>query len=354
MGLRGIDISKWQANIDIASLGADFVIAKATQGTFYVDPSCDRHYQIAKALGKKLGVYHYASGGDPIQEADFFVDNIKGYLNEAIIVLDWESYQNARFGEHASWCLAFLARVYQRTSTKGVIYMSASVLRLADWSSLVRNDYGLWIAGYPDLRNSWDAPDFPYDTTPWNFWALWQYTNSDGALDRDLFAGDHHAWDLYANVKFVTPQPLPPAPEPAPIPIPQTIPEPTPEPAPVDSQPVNNTQEEDTTMSETPKETTIPTPNHMRGLSDEEFAALQKASAFEIADGWKPTIPDNIRLIVYLASGIGTPLVTLVYQLLAVYGIVPTDLAIQVIAVVASFFGTVAGLFGISHFTRSK
>ena len=70
--LKGIDISHWQAGLDIASTGAEFTIIKATQGTTFVDPSCDRHYQLAKKLGLKLGVYHYASGGDPIAEADIY------------------------------------------------------------------------------------------------------------------------------------------------------------------------------------------------------------------------------------------------------------------------------------------
>lgn len=368
--LKGIDISNWQRGLNIASTGAEFVIIKATQGTGYVDPSCDVHYQSAKALGKKLGVYHYASGGDPIAEADFFVDNTKGYHNEAILVLDWESNQNARFNEHASWCLAFLARVYQRTGIKGVIYMSASVIRAADWSALVRNDYGLWVAGYPDNRNSWDIPDFPYSISPWSFFALWQYTSSAGTLDRNIFTGDQGAWDRYANVKVTviepTPVPVPVTPTlepvvepPVVVPVPVTPPTPVEEPieTPTDN---NNNNDKETDMSETPTTPTtndgagVNAPDHNRGLSTEEFAALQAAGAFTVTDGFKPTIPDNIRLAVYLASGIGTPLVALIYQMLAVYGIVTADLAVQVITIVATFFGTIAGLFGISHFTKSK
>ena len=47
-----------------------------------------------KNAGKLLGVYHFARpdlGNSPEAEAEFFVNNIKGYLNEAIIALDWES-----------------------------------------------------------------------------------------------------------------------------------------------------------------------------------------------------------------------------------------------------------------------
>ena len=212
--LKGIDISHWQANLDIASTGAQFVICKATQGTTFVDPSCDRHYQIAKRLGLKLGVYHYASGGDPVAEADFFVRNIKGYIGEAILILDWEKTQNGRYHEHASWCLRFLNRVKELTGVKPLVYMSASVIKVADWSKVVAGDYGLWVAGWPDNRDSWDIPDFRWDVKPWPFYALWQYTSSGGRLDRDVFMGDATAWDKYANPSGN------PAPSPAPDPTP--------------------------------------------------------------------------------------------------------------------------------------
>ena len=212
--LKGIDISHWQANLDIASTGAQFVICKATQGTTFVDPSCDRHYQIAKRLGLKLGVYHYASGGDPVAEADFFVRNIKGYIGEAILILDWEKTQNGRYYEHASWCLRFLNRVKELTGVKPLIYMSASVIKVADWSKVVAGDYGLWVAGWPDNRDSWDIPDFRWDVKPWPFYALWQYTSSGGRLDRDVFMGDATAWDKYANPSRN------PAPSPTPAPAP--------------------------------------------------------------------------------------------------------------------------------------
>ena len=209
--LKGIDISHWQAGLNIASTGAEFVICKATQGTTFVDPSCDTHYQAAKRLGLKLGVYHYASGGDPFAEADFFVRNIKGYIGEAILILDWEKNQNGRYHEHASWCLRFLNHVKELTGVKPLVYMSASVIKAADWSSVVAGDYGLWVAGYPDNRDSWDIPNFIWNVSPWPFYAIWQYTSSGGRLDRDVFMGDRAAWDKYAarNGSTTTPAPAP-------------------------------------------------------------------------------------------------------------------------------------------------
>ena len=95
--------------------------------------------------------------------------------------------------------------------------MSASVIKEADWSSVVKGDYGLWVAGYPDNRDSWDIPKFLWNVSPWPFYAIWQYTSSGGRLDRDVFTGDRTAWDKYAARNGSAP-----APSPSPTPAPAT------------------------------------------------------------------------------------------------------------------------------------
>ena len=89
--MDGIDVSNWQRGIEVDEMDMDFAICKATEGTSYINPDCDRVYQDAKNSGKKTGVYHYASGGDALAEAKFFVDNISDYIGEAILVLDFEA-----------------------------------------------------------------------------------------------------------------------------------------------------------------------------------------------------------------------------------------------------------------------
>ena len=60
MALNGLDISNWQAGTDLSSIDFDFVIIKATQGTGYVDRSCDVFFQQALAMGKCIGFYHHS------------------------------------------------------------------------------------------------------------------------------------------------------------------------------------------------------------------------------------------------------------------------------------------------------
>ena len=61
--MNGIDISKWQKGINLAAVPCDFVIVKATQGVSYTSPEFHNQISQAQALGKLIGVYHYAGGG---------------------------------------------------------------------------------------------------------------------------------------------------------------------------------------------------------------------------------------------------------------------------------------------------
>ena len=145
MTLNGIDISSWQSGINLAAVPADFVIIKATGGTGYINPDCDRAYQQAKKLKKLRGVYHFArergSASSAVAEADFFVDNTLGYHDgETILVLDWEADAVAL---GPNWAKTWLDRVYARTGIKPMIYMSSSVTREHDWSAVVKADYDL-------------------------------------------------------------------------------------------------------------------------------------------------------------------------------------------------------------------
>lgn len=235
MALYGVDISKWQG-VGAGDNAKNFVIAKATEGVGYVDPNCDKHYQRAKRQGKLLGVYHYArpdlnKGTDGAKrEAAFFVNNIRGYIGHAILVLDWE--QPGTTGQ-ISWAKAFLDETYRLTKVRPLIYMSASVVNGNNWSSIASN-YGLWIAGYPNKYNVKNPPvptpgAMPYKIGAWKFWAIWQYSSSAGTLDRDIANMDTKGWNAYAGVKTApvsTTKPIAPVQTTKPTTTPTTTPTP--------------------------------------------------------------------------------------------------------------------------------
>ena len=224
MTLNGIDISNWQAGINLSAVPADFVIVKATEGTTYVSPEADTQYQGAKSAGRLLGVYHFATGVDAVEEAKFFLSNVQGYLGEAILVLDWEA---GVVTQGVGYAKDFLDYVYQQTGIRPLIYMSKSVVNSYDWSTVSAN-YGLWVAQYADSMptgyqsNPW-TDDNGFGT--WSGPAIFQYASTgrlsgySGNLDLDMFYGDATAWNNFAKSDKVTPEPEP---EPDPDPEPTT------------------------------------------------------------------------------------------------------------------------------------
>ena len=148
--LHGVDIASYQSTINPAKLSTtDFVIVKFTQGTSYLNPHADRQYSMAKAAGKLLGAYHYAEGKDAKAEAGYFVRSLGSRVGECILALDWEGNQNGKFGsgQDVTWCKAFLDEVHRLTGIRALIYMSKSVCRKYNWSSVAQS-YPLWCAQY--------------------------------------------------------------------------------------------------------------------------------------------------------------------------------------------------------------
>lgn len=201
MTLRGIDIASYQAGIDLSVVPCDFVIVKATEGVNYVNPDCDRAVQQAIRLGKCWGTYHYVNGSGAVAEADYYVNNIKGYLGKGILCIDWESGSNRAWGNYA-YLDALVSRVIERTGIKPLIYVQASAY--APTAAVAqRHDCGLWIAQYADMSAT------GYQDTPWNegaySCAIRQYSSAgrlngwNGNLDLDKFYGDAAAWRKYAG-----------------------------------------------------------------------------------------------------------------------------------------------------------
>lgn len=220
MSMNGIDVSNHQNGINLSVVPCDFVITKATQGTSYINPDCDRAYQQAKAAGKCLGVYHYAGGGGAVAEADFFLKNIQGYIGEAIIVLDWEGYQNSAYDQGPAYAKQFLDRIYEKTGVRALVYMSKSVCNAYDWSAIAAN-HGLWVAQYANNNPT------GYQSNPWTdskgygAWsgpAIFQYSSSgrlsgyNGNLDINIAYMDREGWNKYAGKGNAVQPPVNPTP----------------------------------------------------------------------------------------------------------------------------------------------
>jgi GH25 family lysozyme M1 (1,4-beta-N-acetylmuramidase)/LysM repeat protein len=200
--LQGIDISNWQRGINLAAVKPGFVIAKATQGNWFISNDCARQVEQALSLGIPTGIYHYVDGkGGAAGEMRYFVDNCRNWMGRVVFALDWESQGNSQWNNEAylDSCVAELIKI---TGIPPLLYGSKSVLPTLQ---NVANKYGcgLWVAQYPDNDPT------GYKATPWNEGAykcaVRQYTSTGrlagyaGNLDLDKFYGDAPAWAKYAN-----------------------------------------------------------------------------------------------------------------------------------------------------------
>lgn len=205
MTMQGIDISGWQEDLDLAKVPCDFAIIKATQGVGYVSAACDPHVQQAIALGKPFGFYHYVNGAGATAEADFFVDNCVNYFGVGLPCIDWESMQNAAWG-NINYLRELIQRVIDRTGVKPLIYASASAF---PWDVAKALDCGAWVAQYANN----DATG--YQDSPWNegsyACAIRQYSSHgrldgySGNLDLDKAYMDADGWARYVGAASAQP-----------------------------------------------------------------------------------------------------------------------------------------------------
>ncbi len=105
--IYGIDVSKWQGQIDwkkVKADGIDFAIIRIgystlADGSSVKDPYCDYNIKEAKAAGLKVGVYYYAQSinrEEVKREAQYVLDNLKGEKLDFPVVFDSEKPQGGR------------------------------------------------------------------------------------------------------------------------------------------------------------------------------------------------------------------------------------------------------------------
>lgn len=196
----GIDVSGWQASNVTCTASYDFAVVKVSQGVGFENSSWRTQAKCVTDRGKSLGLYHYAGGNNAEAEADYFVGRARDYIGRAVLVLDWESYQNAQWG-NSDWVRRFVQRVHTLTGVWPMVYVQASALGQIPGD--VRANCGLWVAQYAS-----NAPT-GYQSRPWNYAvygeAMRQYTSNgwisgyNGPLDLNYFRGDAGQWQAYAN-----------------------------------------------------------------------------------------------------------------------------------------------------------
>lgn len=198
--LLGVDISKWQAGINIGAVNPDFVIVKVTQdaGAYATtNPNHVEQISASVALGRPTGVYHYVGGGDngnaddALAEANRFLDAVKatGHADDVFYAIDWESIENSAWGNLA-YLSIIVGKVQSATGKPVLLYASSG-----SYPWRVAQDYGCvpWVAQYADEEpTGWDAN--PWTDGSWGTEGrMHQYTGTGrvpgygGDLDLDVW-----------------------------------------------------------------------------------------------------------------------------------------------------------------------
>jgi len=193
----GPDVSHYQGNVNWASAksaGIGFGIAKATEGTTYVDPYFATNRAGMKSAGIRVrGAYHFARpDNDAVTEAKHFVSAVGSFSAGEFAVLDIESAGSQSASSVASYCKTFANEVMSLTGlpkSRMWIYTGKYFWNDQVGGSSVVGDHPLWVASY----TSASSPSIP---SGWSQWTMWQYTDSESiagcassGVDASRFSG---------------------------------------------------------------------------------------------------------------------------------------------------------------------
>jgi lysozyme len=188
-----VDLSHHNANVDFAiarNSGLVGVIHKATQGMKFVDPLYIPNHDQATGLGLLWGAYHFGTGADGVEQAEFFIDTVQPD-DSTLLVLDFEANPQGP-SMTLEEARAFVTHVNEVTGTFPGLYAGHYLKEL------------LGTADDPVLANCWlwlsqygPTPVVPHN---WSDWTMWQYTDGAagpkphditgiGRCDRDTFNG---------------------------------------------------------------------------------------------------------------------------------------------------------------------
>lgn len=205
--LRGIDISRWDAGINLATSKIDFCICKLSEGVNYKDRWFDEFKNQIDKLDMPFGFYHFARENNPIEEAKWFYEYSKSFYMHGIPILDYEVESD----NNAYWCEQFMNEYHALTGKWCMLYISAYRCNQYKYS-WIPDCCKLWVAGYPTPETTeWIEHYPPYDIEPWKNADIWQFTSvlllgNGYVVDADLcytdiFGENEH--DDYTNIDDV-------------------------------------------------------------------------------------------------------------------------------------------------------
>lgn len=194
MEYKGIDVSKYQGNIDfkkVKNAGIQFAIVRIGYGRYesQKDEFFEANYEGFMKQGIPVGVYHYSYAtnvGEAKKEAAVVLKWLKGRNLNLPVYYDIEDKSQANLGKNTltKMCEAFCEEIEKGGYWAGVYANKYFFTTYLDYQKLAEK-YTLWVAQYNNI-NTFNGK---YD--------MWQYTSSGkvngikGNVDLDI---------LYRNI----------------------------------------------------------------------------------------------------------------------------------------------------------
>ena len=156
----GIDVSSWQGDIDfqrVKDAGVEFVFirvgsTKGINAEYFVDKKFEQNIKGFNEVGIPVGVYFYSyanSKESAIKDAEWVLEQIKGYEVELGVAYDWESWSFYNNFHQSFYSTTMNAKAFLDTVAKegykGLLYSSKNYLEKV-WFPL--DDYDVWLAHY--------------------------------------------------------------------------------------------------------------------------------------------------------------------------------------------------------------
>ena len=203
--IHGIDVSRWQGDIDWSqakTAGISFAYMKATEGGDVADPKFRTYWSGAKAAGVRRGAYHYFYFCRPAAEqARWFIKHVPRDATALPHVLDMEwnprsktcklRPDGAKVRAEAKRFADILEAHYGR---RPVIYTTVDFYRETGIGRLRHTEFWLRsVAGHPR------------QVYPGAYWTFWQYTGTgivpgiDGQVDLNVFRASPEIWLRWAG-----------------------------------------------------------------------------------------------------------------------------------------------------------
>ncbi len=219
--VHGIDISKWQGEIDwfeVKRAGTAFAYMKATEGGDHLDERFQINWEGARQAGVPRGAYHFMFWCRSAEEqAAWFKRNVPRDADALPPVLD------AEWNGHSKTCpkridpelarqkiAIMLKAMREHTGKKPIIY--TDIPFHADVLEGQHIDHDFW------LRSVAAEPHERYNSRTWK---LWQFTTTGrvpgikGPVDRNAYSGSRKDWNRFLAQNGVTGRQVAVAEEPA-------------------------------------------------------------------------------------------------------------------------------------------